>query len=148
MQWPSVQHQMIAASASPALTRYWLSAENATACTQPLCPVRTKMHWPLWGFHSRIVLSHEPDACQIINKKCTFRLFQLSHARKHVNSCGNYNSVQKHAYTIIFYKQSTVKTIKTAIKWLFAKWHFCYVSSVTAAAGVTVQLETRYIGGL
>jgi len=62
-QRPVVQHQIITASASPALIKCRLSAENATACTQPLCPVNTKRQRPVRGFHSRTVLSHEPDAC-------------------------------------------------------------------------------------
>jgi len=68
MQQPVAQHQIITASESPALTRCWLSDENASACTQPLCPVSSKRQRPVWGFHSRTVLSHEPDACQITMK--------------------------------------------------------------------------------
>lgn len=63
-QRPDVQHHIMMASASPPLTKCWLSAENASACTQPLCPVSTNRQRPVWGFHNRTVLSHEPDACQ------------------------------------------------------------------------------------
>lgn len=64
--FPSTQSQTRTVSSSQALTRKRLSWEKATDWIQPLCPVRTNRQRAVRGFHRRMVLSQEPDACKKI----------------------------------------------------------------------------------